>query len=387
MSKHCYLCGSNQTTNFLHLPSVPTQDGIMSESARSAQSAVMGSIQLRFCQHCHYISNEGYDAEKISFATYDFSLDHSPLFRQYIDELCTHLIAKYNLQHKTILDIGCGDGEFLKTLCRMGQNKGIGIDPGFDHSKRKVDPVLDIRFVQDYYDESSKELQADFISCRLVIDLLGEPIQFLKTVRKNLDNQPNTYVFFEVPNARYTFDERIIWNVVYEHRSWFVDTSFKKLFEICGFEVIETMLLWHDEFLGIVAKPASPKPLNGKANDVAFAKSIQAFGDDFNTMLNESRTRIERIRRQQTKTIGWGAGARALTFFNLFNLTKEVPYIVDINLKRHDKYLPGSAQQIVAPKFIHTYQPELVIITNPTYAKEIKTQVYELGLSPDFWVL
>ena len=103
--------------------------------------------------------------------------------------------------------------------------------------------------------------------------------------------------------------------------------------------------------------------------------------------MNQCRSRIKRIRQSNQKTIAWGAGARAVTFFNLFDIKEEVPFIIDINDKRHGKYLPGSGQKIVNPEFILEYQPDLLIITNPTYADEIKAQASDLGIHPEFWVL
>lgn len=70
--------------------------------------------------------------------------------------------------------------------------------------------------------------------------------------------------------------------------------------------------------------------------------------------------------------IALGAEARAVTFFNLFDIKKDVPYIIDINDKRHNRYLPGIGQKIVALEFILYFNPNLVIITSPTYANEIK---------------
>jgi hypothetical protein len=49
--------------------------------------------------------------------------------------------------------------------------------------------------------------------------------------------------------------------------------------------------------------------------------------------------------------------------------------------------LPGSGQKIVAPDFIVEYKPDLVIITNPTYADEIREQIGTYHLNPEIWIL
>ena len=49
--------------------------------------------------------------------------------------------------------------------------------------------------------------------------------------------------------------------------------------------------------------------------------------------------------------------------------------------------LSGSGQRIVPPESLVATTPDLLIITNPTYADEIKGHAARLGLSPEFWIL
>lgn len=388
--KQCYLCGSQSTFDFFKMPPVPTQDGVMSNSFEEALHVVKGRISLRFCNNCGFIRNEGYDPAKISFDDYDFSNDHSPIFRSYVDDLTDRLIKEYDLKNKTILDIGCGDGVFLNMLCEKGNNKGIGIDPGFDHSKRKVSEKADVTFHREYYSAEHKDLKPDFVACRLVIDLLEDQTDFLKMIRANLEHCPDTVFYVEVPNGLYTFEDRIIWNVVYEHGAWYTPASFAYQFESIGFEVLNVAPCWNDEFLGIEVKPNyknSSPDLPEKQHINKLATTIKAFNSDFKNLISECQSRIDSIKEQKTKTLAWGAGARAVTFFNLFDLIDEIPNIIDINEKRHGKFLPGSGQKIKAPEFIQSFQPDLVLITNPTYAEEIKNQIKELGVETDFWIL
>ncbi|MEO1626057.1 MAG: class I SAM-dependent methyltransferase, partial [Bacteroidota bacterium] len=287
---HCQVCGNKNIQRFFEMPPMPTQDGIMCDSREDALAFPSGSIDLHFCHDCSYIGNEGYEPDKISFDAYDFSLDHSPLFGQYIEGLADALIETYGLRQKQILDIGCGDGGFLEVICRRGNNRGIGIDSGFDHSRRKKTEGASIRYIQDYYSEKYRELALDFVCCRLVIDLLDDPGMILRSIRQNLEGRPNVPVFIEVPSAQYTFGERVIWNVVYEHRSWFSPVSLTCLMESCGFEVVETKSLWNDEFIGVVGLPnREAKPASVVDKEVQkMKKMIRGFRQDFAILLERS---------------------------------------------------------------------------------------------------
>ena len=140
------------------MPPVPTQDGIMCDSREEAEVFPTGSISLHFCSACSYIGNEGYEAEKISFDAYDFSLDHSPLFMRYVKDLARYLVEAYKIKGKRVVDVGCGDGGFLDIICEAGGNEGIGIDSGFDHSKRTQKQGVNTRFSQDYYSKKYRAL-------------------------------------------------------------------------------------------------------------------------------------------------------------------------------------------------------------------------------------
>lgn len=388
-SSHCYLCGNGKTEDFFTLPPIPTMDGVMCNSKEEAIKAIRGQIILRFCHSCGYIGNEGHDLAKISFDDYDFSNAHSPIFARHTKEICNRLINSYNLYDKKILDVGCGDGYFLKTICQNGQNRGVGIDPGFDFSNFKKNGT-DLTFIRDYYSKKHAYIQPDLLTSRHVINVINDPVAFIKSIRINLGGLEDSIVYFDVPNVNYTLGDKIIWNVVYEHRSWFSETSLKYLLERCGFEVLHIATCWNGEYLSIEAKPAkdwaSPQVID-QSKVQGLAQITEAFKSEFEKIKSTSKLKIDQLKTGQKRITAWGAGARGVSFFNLFDLAPEVPFIVDINIKRQDKFLPGSGQKIVSPDFLKEYQPDLIIITNPTYAEEIKTHVKSLGIEADFWVL
>lgn len=382
---NCYLCNSTQTYTFFELPQVPTQDGVMWPSKITALEAPKGNIRLVYCQTCGYIANEGYEQEKVTFDRYDFSLQHSPIFVNYIHSLAQRLIIQYNLKGKKILDVGCGDGHFLKTICQFGQNEGLGIDPGY----KQQEVLQNIAFQSAYYTRVHADITADLVACRLVIDLLGDPKSFIDIFHHNFRNHPNTVLYFEVPNANYTFGEKVIWNIVYEHRSWFTPHTLKILFEQLGFEVLNITPCWHDEFLGIEVRVNSD-PIEVVIDEAASTASglmVQAFANEVNQMLDQWNKQVAELKESSKKSILWGAGARGVTFLNLFDLAEVIPFAVDINPKRHGLFIPGSGHEVKPTEFLVDLEPELIIISNPTYASEIQGQAAALGLTADFMIL
>jgi hypothetical protein len=78
----------------------------------------------------------------------------------------------------------------------------------------------------------------------------------------------------------------------------------------------------------------------------------------------------------------WGAGSKGVTFLNVLEVGELIAYIVDLNPRKHLKYIADTGQQIVSPEFLLTYRPEVVIVMNPIYLEEIQTLLDTMGLHP-----
>ena len=118
-SGRCTACEGSDLRDFLNLQGVPTQDGVLWKTHAEALSAPRGDFILSVCQRCGYIGNRAYDASKVTFEGYDVSLEHSPVFREYLQTLAQQLVDRYGLRQKKILEIGVGKGL-----------RGAGVTPG-----------------------------------------------------------------------------------------------------------------------------------------------------------------------------------------------------------------------------------------------------------------
>jgi hypothetical protein len=227
------------------------------------------------------------------------------------------------------------------------------------------------------------------ICCRHVLEHLPTPGSLLETVRRSLDGRPGCILFFEVPNAMYTVKDMGIWDLIYEHCSYFTIDSLAYLFQSYGFGVKRLTEEFEGQFLGIdgVTGTDSPSPavppdtVQAEGSDIE--RYISAFAKNYAAKIVDMETLLERNRPHSHRTVIWGAGSKGVTFSNLYNLQDDIPYIVDINEQKQGMYVPGTGQRVVGPAFLQEFRPETVLVMNPAYLQEIQGICHDLSVSPE----
>ncbi|MEE8451725.1 MAG: class I SAM-dependent methyltransferase, partial [Thermoguttaceae bacterium] len=259
-SQPCPVCRQAKTTVLAQLQGVPIHCNVLYPSREQALGAATGDIQLAHCRLCGMIYNVAFDPGRMQYGPdYENSLHYSAVFREYSDQLARRLTDDYRLHDKRVLEIGCGDGQFLRTLCRDGRNRGWGFDPGFDPDLEAAGPSSEddsVTFTAGPYHASLMSDAVDLICCRHVLEHIAEPRQLLAEVRRTCQAGRRTVVFFEVPDARCTFAQGGIWDILYEHCCYFSSDSLSRVFEEEGFRVLRTKSAFGGQYLQIEAELA-----------------------------------------------------------------------------------------------------------------------------------
>ncbi|RMH01015.1 MAG: methyltransferase, partial [Chloroflexi bacterium] len=117
----CPVCGRGMLQVFARLEGVPVFCNVLWSSPEAARTAPRGDITLGFCGVCGHVANTSFEVERMAYtAVYENSLHFSPRFQQYAVELAERLISRYGLRGKQIVEIGAGQGDFLRLLCELG---------------------------------------------------------------------------------------------------------------------------------------------------------------------------------------------------------------------------------------------------------------------------
>jgi SAM-dependent methyltransferase len=388
--KSCPACGSAQRTDFFEADGLPVHVGVFFDTPEKARRTPRGDVILAYCHACGLVYNRLFDRRKVSYEPgYEVALHHSPVFREFMEGVAARLIERFDIRGKHVLEIGCGCGYFLRMLCRLGANHGVGIDPTVDRERTEQAGEGRVRLIRDFFTESHAELPADFICCLSVFEHVPDPLAFLRMLRRMV-GQRRPGIYFEMFNAFEAFRNEETWSIHYEQCNYFSKDSLAGAFVRSGFDVMEADTCYEDgEYIYVDAVPnpdftaAADPPA---ASHTELPKEISGFSAAHQRKMQTWRDRLEAFGREDRRVVFWGAAGKGISFLNLLDTTPGISYVVDINPDKHGKYVPGSAQQIMAPEFIAEYQPDTIIISNPLYLQEISRQACSLGVSCDVLV-
>ncbi len=380
----CPVCGRGGAEGFFALRGMPVNVCVQWGTAEAAVGCPKGDITLAFCEGCGFVWNTSYDARLLDYSQrYENSLFFSAKYQAYTDALVEKLIGKYGLRGKTVIDIGCGKGDFLRLLCRMGRNRGVGFDTSY--GERDEDAAGEIEIIRDVYSEKYAGYGGELVCSRYVFEHVERPRAFLKTVRKAIGDG-GSVVYFEVPNVSLILKELSVWDIIYEHYGYFGASSLRRVFELCDFDVLDLYESYGGQFLGIEAAPrnGSPKAGGGFGDDLGeISREVEEFGGRVEAEVRRWEEKMEEIRRRGMHAVLWGAGAKGVTFSNMMGAREGIEYAVDINPRKVGKYVAGAGQRIVGPEFLRSYRPDCVILANPIYEREVRGTLKGLGLEPE----
>lgn len=385
--RECPVCGQKEPLVFFKAASVPIFCNVYLPSPEKAKKAPTASIRLGFCTKCSLIYNYDFNDSFLKYdQNYENSLNFSGCFQSYTTQLAKELVERYHLFGKQIIEIGCGQADFLSLLCQLGNNHGIGFDPAYNPKKIGHSLNTLINIIPEYYSELYKDIPADFICSSYVFEHINDPVRFLSIIRNAIGDKKETVVFFEVPNALYTIRDYGIWDIIYEHCCYFSSCSLENAFRKTGFKPLNTSTGYEGQSLRIEAVPGTfenQDPI--RSDEINLLSWIENFSDFYKTKVEFWK---ETLLKLGQRVVLWGAGSKGVSFLNTLKVEIDViEYAVDINPRKWGFYIPGTGQKIVKPEFLQDYNTDIVLVMNPIYKDEIKKMMQDLGIGAKIFLV
>jgi SAM-dependent methyltransferase len=372
----CPVCTRPVGEPFVELEGVPVHVSTLHRTPAGARDATRGDLRLAFCDGCGFIWNVAYDAALVEYdADYENSLDHSPAFAGYAAALAERLVERYGVRGTRVVEIGCGQADFLRRLCELGGNQGVGYDPSY------VGPAVDgpVTVHRELYSGGGEP--PGFVCCRHVLEHVEEPRALIRELRRSIDDAT---VYFEVPNGEHQLANGVVWDMIYAHHSTFTAPSLRTLFEDGGFEVLDTGTAFGDQYLWIEARPSRTARSAARPDEVARVRAlVDRFAAGYRDLIGGWRRQVDAFASSGRRVVLWGAGAKGVSLLNALDRTAGIGRVVDVNPRKHGSFVPGAATPVVAPETLPAYRPDVVVLANPIYRDEVRAILAGLSLEPE----
>ena len=384
----CPSCNGSNIEGFFRIQNAPIFSLVTMKTKREALSVPRKDIELGFCHDCGFIFNRLFDTSIDYFSMgYEDQQGYSKTFMQYLTRISSELIDKYDLKNQTIVEIGCGKGDFINLLNSIAGGKGFGIDPAYENGRQK-NPNL--TFYRERYSLEHGKIAASLICCRHTLEHIHATMKFIELIRQSLGSERQPIVFFEIPQISRILDVLAFWDIYYEHCSYFSAGSLARLFRSTGYDILDLRLDYSDQYLLIEAVPTtepSLKKFTIEESVDAQKNRVDAFKKGIGEQLGQWRHRLQKIKDMGKRAVIWGGGSKAVGFLTNFADLDLFQYVVDINPHMENNYIPGIGSQYVQPSFLKDYRPDTVIIMNGVYKDEITRTMNKMGISPTVYTL
>ena len=287
------------------------------------------------------------------------------------------------------MEIAANDGYLLQYL----QDKNIpcyGIEP--THSTAQAARDKGIEIIEEFFSVMkanellSQGRQADLIVSNNVLAHVPDINDFVKGVSILL--KPNGVATFEFPHLLNLVELSQFDTIYHEHYSYLSLVSILKIFKTNGLSVFDVdELSTHGGSLRIYAQRSdsgkqpiskSVAELQKKENEIGInsVQFYEGFQKKAEHIKLEFLSFLIKTKQSDKKVVGYGAAAKGSTLMNFSGVGPDLlSYVVDKNIEKQGKYMPGSHIPIVEESRLKLDQPHYVVIFPWNIQKEVMEQL------------
>lgn len=345
-------------------------------TAFAAASVARGDVVLRECRQCGLIFNSQFDPRRVPYdQQYENRQGFSPRFVRYLDGVSVELIRRYRLQGTSVLEIGCGKGDFLRRFCELANARGIGYDTSFEAGDSPADERT--TFVAEYLtpEKVSKKFAAVF--CRHVIEHVSDIQAFLNFLNEIAGAAGEPVVVVETPAWDWILRETAFWDVSYEHCNYFPRSTLAALIRQSGFRILRHRRVFGGQYQIVECIRTDPAQHRALVAKGARLGTLASFAGKASRSLHALSARIDSLRDGKPWGL-WGAGAKGVALVNQLGGTRPT-LAVDANPAKQGGFIPGTEIPILAPGSPQVNGLGLMLVVNPQYSSEIRRTLAATG--------
>lgn len=373
----CRHCHHETTHSFLDLGSSPPSNAYLNKETLN-KTEKWFPLKVMVCNHCWLVQTEDFaDAHDLFDAEYAYFSSFSSSWLTHAHHYVENMVDRFKLgDNSMVVEIAANDGYLLQYV----QKKNIpclGIEP--THSTAEAAREKGITIIEEFFGVSLAEklvaqgYQADLTAANNVLAHVPDINDFAGGFSKIL--KPTGVSTFEFPHLVNLVQQNQFDTIYHEHFSYLSLTSVKTIFEKNGLQVFDVEEIpTHGGSLRVYAQriDTGKHPTTERLQVVldiehTLGVSNLDFYQNFQEKVNRIKDDLIRFlieaKQAGKKVIAYGAAAKGNTLLNFAGIRPDLlPYVVDKNPAKQNKFMPGSRIPIVSEEIISSQKPEYILI-------------------------
>jgi len=385
----CRSCGGTDLQVFLSLGATPLADALLDEDGLDSPEPRF-PLDVAFCPACSLVQiTEDVPPETLFVTNYLYFSSFSDMLLRHSRDHAVALIDRQGLgPGSLVVEIASNDGYLLRNFVDAGIDV-LGIDPAPDQAAAAE--AQGVPTLQEFFGvELARRLRSEGRSADVIIannvmahvpDLNG----FVAGMAELLSDDGVATI--ENPYVRDLIEHCEFDTIYHEHHCYFSCTAVDLLMRRHGL-VLNDVEYFPDLHGGTLRwfvghhEDVSPSVTQHLEQERASGMTAIDYYRDFGGRVEQTRTDLrdllQALRADGNRIAAYGAAAKGATLLNYGGLdTSLVDFVVDRNVYKQGKRMPGTHQPVYAPEALLEQQPEYVLLLAWNFADEIISQQAE----------
>jgi len=381
----CRLCMQTGLMPLLDMGIMPLSDGLLTEEQLSVVERKY-PLEVAFCPRCALVQIlETVPPEILFGSDYPYFSSVSETQLAHSRENALNLIATRNLNEKSlVVELASNDGYLLKNFVEKGIAV-LGIDPA--PGPAEAAEKIGVPTLCDYF---SKELasrlrcqgrQADVIIANNVLAHVADTNGFVTGIKILLKD--NGVAVIEVPYVRDLIEHCEFDTIYHEHLCYFSVTSLDRLFRRHKLFLndIERLSIHGGSLrLYVEHRESVQKAVRSLlAEETVLGVDQYSYYANFSFKVLAIRKALKELliglKNGGNSLAAYGAAAKGAILLNYIGVGSDlIDFVVDRNVHKQGKFMPGVHIPIGAPELILQKMPDYVVILPWNFKDEILSQ-------------
>lgn len=370
----CPVCGHSVAAPFFDGGQQPLATLGWPTSTEAAKAMARLPHDFVQCPNCTHVWNRSFRYEDVPYTDNPNRMfNDGSIWQGHLAKSC-ELLVRQMPPAPTLVEIGCGEGHFLRALAKAccGQGRILGFDPsthpetgqGFEFHARLFDPLEDMAV-----------FQPDAVIIRHVIEHLTTPATLIEQLAWGASQvSKDVWLFAESPCIDRVFPTGRLADFFYEHVSHFSTDSFRTLVARGG-DVFELAHGYDGEVVYALVRLGVPDARWREADRAL------AFHERAARTRVVVRAQIDALAASGATVAVWGGTGKAATFMHQFGLDADrFPLVVDSDPGKAGTFVPGTGQIIQFRDVLKARAPATVLIPTQWRSADIVREMEREGI-------